>query len=55
MSETLYGVEARMREVEMRRHDAARRAGRGHPAPPTAPSRHRLAERLRRVADRLDG
>ena len=53
MIETLYGVEARMREVEMRQ-ESARRAGRGHSAPPTAPSRHRLAERLRRVADRLD-
>jgi len=53
MSETLYGLQARMREVEMRQ-DTARRAGRGHSAPPTAPSRHRLAERLRRVADRLD-
>jgi len=55
MSETLYGLETRMHEVEMRQQTAARRAGRGHPAPPTAPSRHRLAERLRRVADRLDG
>ena len=55
MSETLFGLEARMREVEMRQQSAAPRAGRGHPTPPTAPSRHRLAERLRRVADRLDG
>jgi hypothetical protein len=55
MSETMYGLEARMREVEMRQQHATRRAGRGHSSPPAAPSRHRLAERLRRVADRLDG
>ncbi len=54
MSETLYGLEARLREVEMRQ-DAARHAGRGRSSPPPAPSRHRLAERLRRMADRLDG
>lgn len=55
MSETLYGLEARVREVEMRQQAAARHAGRGRPAPPPAPTWHRLAERLRRVADRLDG
>jgi hypothetical protein len=55
MSETMFGVEARMREVEMRQQSAARRAGRGHPTPPAPPSRHRMAERLRRMADRLDG
>ena len=54
MSETLYGIEARVREVEMRQQEATRHAGRGRPTPPPAPSRHRLAERLRRVADRLD-
>ncbi len=54
MSETMYGIEARMREVEMRQQSAAHRARRGHPTPPTGPSRHRLAERLRRVADRID-
>jgi hypothetical protein len=43
-----------MREVEMRQQSAADRARRGHSAPPTGPSRHRLAERLRRVADRID-
>ncbi|MET0525621.1 MAG: hypothetical protein ABWZ91_12525 [Nocardioides sp.] len=52
MSETLFGLESRMREVEMRQQTAARR---GRPTPPASPSRHRLAERLRRVADRLDG
>jgi hypothetical protein len=54
MSETMFGVEARMREVEMRQQSAAHRARRRHFTPPTDPSRHRLAERLRRVADRID-
>lgn len=54
MSETMFGIEARMREVEMRQQSAAHRARRRQPTPPTGPSRHRLAERLRRVADRID-
>jgi hypothetical protein len=32
-----------------------RRARAAAPRPPAAPQRHRLASRLRRVADRLDG
>lgn len=54
MSDTLHGFESEMREAEIRRTTAAY-ARRGRPTPPAAPSRHRLAERLRRVADRLDG
>lgn len=54
MSETLYGLEARLSAVRSLQDDAMN-AGRGRPSPPPAPSRHRLAERLRRMADRLDG
>jgi hypothetical protein len=53
MSETLHALETEMREARIRR-DTAAYARRGRPTPPAAPSRHRLAERLRRVADRLD-
>lgn len=52
MSETLYSLEARMREIEMRQRAAAQRAPRT-PHPPK-PRRHRLAEQLRSVADRLE-
>jgi hypothetical protein len=55
MSETPYGLEGRLREVGMRQDATTRHARRGRPTPPPAPSRHRLAERLRRMADRLDG
>lgn len=54
MSDILHGLEAELRQTEIRRATAAF-ARRGRPVPPPAPSRHRLAERLRRVADRLDG
>jgi hypothetical protein len=54
MSETPYGLETRVQEVEMRGRTAAPTAGHRHPGPPNSPSRHRLAERLRRVADRLE-
>jgi hypothetical protein len=54
MSETLYGLGARMQEVETLQGTAVRSAHRGRPHTPDRPSRHRLAERLRRVADRLD-
>ena len=54
MSDTHYGLEARMREVELLQEEVTTRAGREPHQPPPAPSRHRLAERLRRVADRLD-
>ena len=54
MSETLHGLEARVQEVETLQRTAVRSAQRGRPITPDRPSRHRLAERLRRVADRLD-
>jgi hypothetical protein len=54
MSDTLHGLETEVREAQIRRATAAY-ARRGRPTPPASPSRHRLAERLRRVADRLDG
>ena len=54
MSDTLHGLETELREAQIRRTTAAY-ARRGRVTPPPAPSRHRLAERLRRVADRLDG
>ncbi len=50
----LYGLVARMQEAEIRQQAAARVAENGRPKPPRSPSRHRLAERMRRVADRLD-
>jgi len=53
MSDALNGLEAELRQAQIRRATAAY-ARRGRPTPPAAPSRHRLAERLRRVADRLD-
>jgi len=54
MSDALHGLETEMREAEIRRTTAAY-ARRGRPTPPAAPSRHQLARRLRRIADRLDG
>jgi hypothetical protein len=51
MTETLYGLEARVQEVELKQQATDRR---GRSLMPERPSRHRLAERLRRVADRLD-
>ena len=56
MSDTfLHGLEAEMRETEIRQHTASRLTHRGAATPPTTTNRHRLAARLRRVADRLDG
>jgi hypothetical protein len=56
MSDTfLHGLEAELRETQIRQHTASRLARRGGSTPPAAPNRHRLAQRLRRVADRLDG
>ncbi len=56
MSDTfLHGLEAELRQSEIRQHAASRLTHRGGSTPPTATSRHRLASRLRRVADRLDG
>lgn len=54
MSETLYDLEARMREVELRQRSAAQRATRILHRPPPSRRRHRLAEQLRSVADRLE-
>jgi hypothetical protein len=54
MTDTLHGLETEMRQAEIRATTAAY-ARRGRPTPPPSPSRHRLADRLRRVADRLDG
>ena len=54
MSDTLHGLETQTREAEIRRAAVAY-ARHGRPTPPPAPTRHRLAERLRRMADRLDG
>jgi len=54
MSDTLHGLETQMREAEIRRA-ATEYARHGRTTPPAAPTRHRLAERLRRMADRLDG
>jgi hypothetical protein len=51
----LHGLEAELRQAEIRQHAAHRLTRRGGPTPPTATQRHRLAQRLRRVADRLDG
>jgi len=55
MSETLYGLEARMLAVKNWQDEAAGTTAHRAPTPPPSPSRHRLAERLRRMADRLDG
>ena len=54
MSEIMHGLETQTREAQIRRAttDYARH---GRPTPPAAPTRHRMAERLRRMADRLDG
>jgi hypothetical protein len=54
MTESPYGLEARVQGVEMLQQTAARRARREPRLTPDRSSRHRLAERLRRVADRLD-
>jgi hypothetical protein len=54
MSETLHGLETQMREAQIRRA-TANYARHGRTTPPAAPTRHRLAERLRRMAERLDG
>jgi hypothetical protein len=51
----LHGLLAEQRETEIRQHAATRLTHRGAATPTTATHRHRLAERLRRVADRLDG
>jgi len=51
----LHGLLAEQRETEIRQHAAHRLTHRGGSTPPTVNHRHRLAERLRRVADRLDG
>lgn len=42
-------------EAEARRRRTERLARTSTPRPPHVPQRHRLADRLRRVADRLDG
>lgn len=54
MSDTLHGLETQAREADIRRA-TAKYARHGRPIPPPPPTRHRLAERLRRMADRLDG
>ena len=50
----LHGLEAELRQAEIRQHAAHRLTHLGGTTPPTTSSRHRLADRLRRVADRLD-
>ncbi len=54
MSEIMHGLETQTREAEIRRA-ATSYARHGRPTPPAVPTRHRLAARLRRMADRLDG
>lgn len=54
MSDFLHGLETQLRETEIRRATADY-ARHGRSTPPAGPTRHRLAVRLRRMADRLDG
>jgi hypothetical protein len=47
MSDMHFGLEARMRELELERKSVARRAAHARFEPPAAPTRHRLPARLR--------